>query len=1028
MSSILGTHDLDIFSATGGPEVATFGNQNAGVQIRFYDQYSQNGAGGYLAGMNNSNFWIIKDAGSNAQVGIGTTLPTPGATLQVQGTLFTSNIGTYNSNSNIYFNNQNVMGVSNIVFNGNLINANTATSFVTSQWNTTTNNDIQFAGNVAIGATNITSFGTACNLLVVGNMLITGNVTASNYVNQNAVLGVYSSATIYNPAGDGSKTILTNDPTTANCVLYSFNLGPGRYIITSTIPYQNLTPMMALDTANWGTVGLYQATPQTLTTTTVPIRYSQLSAIGSYISTDLEAISFSWFLDSSTINQPSYVIAVFGKGHQLKFAPSGYNFPAPTLYTVPMRGIGYDDIISVRQALQINPVRSTQVLTGYKTAFPVAGNGYLTAATSNVDFYVNGSKLNSLSDYTLSTAAFDGTTTSWTINTTTAIATNSKVDILLWPQVNPANSSFYSSGFLYQQINTSSSPWLNVASGGVRLGSKCVIDGDLYVQGNIWGGCNTNAFTSTLQYTGNAPFNIAANTIGTGNLINGAVTPAKMNFLNSGVTLNTVGTNFIMGTSTIIGSIGIGTTSLNSTYTMECYGLAHIGGGLYVDNFIQTQNIVSPTLFQVKSGANSLNALNIVGGSTFNTGYVGIGITAPASNLHVIGNMYVQSTFGSNTIQTDVYGNVNISGSLNVGNMGIYRNRIINGDMRISQRSVAGTNINAGNTVNTYMVDRSYTYQNVSTGQLQLLQNTLVNTDTPYQYGFRYSLKTTATTGISGATITINGIAQGIEGYNIADLNWGSAYGQPVSVSFWFRTNVTGNIGVSLSYTGTSPASYYTVYFSAIGSSTWQYITLSNIPAPPTGTAANTTNTAALTINIGSFTNQTVSSTVGWNTSAAYSSSSTNWAGITTNFIEVTGLQLEKGTIATSFEFRPFPIELEMCQRYYETSIDMGYVAGTPSVTTGTGAMYYTTVFGISSLSYGMVFFKVPKRAITTGNVSTYAPTGSTSPVCTFYVGATSTAAQTVVISSASTTGFNFTIASANTGVAVMSWVASCDF
>jgi len=659
MTSILGTHDLDIFSADGNSEVATFGNPNPGVQIRFYDQYSQDGVGGYLTGINNSNYWIIKDNGSNTQVGIGTTLP--GATLQVQGTMLTSNIGTYNKNNNLYFNNQNIYGVSNIVFNGSLINGQNYLKFVSSQWNTTLNNDIQFSGNVAIGATNVTTFGSACNLLVVGNMLVTGYITASNYINSSDVMGIYNSATLYNAAADGSKTILTNDPTPSNCVLFSFNLGPGRYILNATIPYRNLTPMMALDTANWGTIGLYQATPQTLTTSSVPLRYSQLSAIGSYITSDLESVTFSWFFDSTTVNQPSYVIAIFGKGHQLLFAPSGYNFPTPSLYIVPMRGIGYDDVISVRQALQINPFRLSTTTNASLRIFNVSGTGYYTATASNVDVYINGTKLSSgNTDYTL-TSSFDGTNTNWTITTAIAYQSGTKVDILVWPIVNPANSSFYSSGFLYQQINTSSTPWLSVVNGngGARLGSDCVIDGNLYVNGQVFGQCNTSTFISGLQYTGTAPFNIANNTIGTTNLINGAVTSSKLNLLNSTVPV---------GTLIASSSIGIGTAAPTSNL--------HIIGNMLVSALNGTNAINTDGNGNVTIGGNlnmgSTGTGIITGriGNLFNAAY-------PCWNLNGATAISVTPTFtpgslGWSSSGSFIYGATFSSPNISITTTGIY--------------------------------------------------------------------------------------------------------------------------------------------------------------------------------------------------------------------------------------------------------------------------------------------------------------------------------------------------------------------
>lgn len=1043
--ALVGTHDLDIYSVSGGPEVATFGNQFDGVQVRFYDMFNQNGVGGYVFGMSNSNAWLYRDNGAPTTFGIGTSAPR--STVHIQGGLMTSNITTYNSDSNIYFSGKTIAGISNLVFTGSLINQ--GSPFVTSQWitNQVAQNAIGYSGNVAIGSTGITTFGTACNLLVVGNMFVTGSVSASTYVNPNAVLGVYTTASIFQPANDGSKTITTNDTTSSNCVLYSFSLNAGRYLLTATVPYQNITPMMALDTANWGSVGLYQATPQTLTTATVPLRYNPINAIGSYISTDLESITFSWFLDTTTINQLDYVIAVFGKGHQLKFAPAGYNFPTPTLNIVPIRGIGYDDVISVRQALQINPIRYSEVLTGAKSTFILSAPGYLTSHASNIDIYDNGVKLNYLDNtYSLQSTDFvNSTQTNFTIVTTPAIQTGRKVDISIWPTVNPANSSYYSSGFLYQQINTSSTPWLNVVGGGVRLGNRCVIDGDLYVKGNIWGGCNTNSFISGVQYTGAAPFNVAANTIGTTNLIDGAVTSAKLNITNS--TLN-------------VGKMYVATNSPNGIYNFETTGLAHVAGGAVIDSFVQTP-IVQPTgnfLVSVGTsnsiyipGTNSntgfvgINTLNpqsnlhvfgnmmvqsTLGSNVITTnlaGNIGIGTNTPQSNMHLYGNMYIQSTTGQNTLQTDVNGNVSISGSISAGNLTVYRNRIINGDMRIDQRFAAAETATTTSGTSLYFVDRFYTYLLATTGQFTVTQVSLSSADTPYQQGFRNSLRVTASTAVTaGSPITINGVAQGIEINNIIDLNWGTSFATTVTLSFWARSTATGAIGVTIGFTGITVATYYVTSYSQVATNTWQYVTL-RIPPPPTGTLQTNQTLAGITVNIGSFISTGGTATVGWS-ATQYLSSAINWANTLNNTLEVTGVQFEKGTISTPFEFRPFTTEFQLCQRYYETSVEYGYRPGTAAVTSSFGALQYFAIAGISSISYGSVLFKTPKRTgIATGNITAYAPAGTTANQCTYYVGATSTT-QNVTTATVTSNGFNYTVNNASTGVAIMSWVAAFDY
>ena len=121
---ILGTHLLDLLS-TGVSETLTVGNTTTGASIRIYDNNTS--SNGYLFTTSNSVLTIYQ-ANSNlpTNIGIGTTLPNPNATLQVQGSLYTSNIGTYNANNTIYFNNINLGNISNINASGSI----TATSFI----------------------------------------------------------------------------------------------------------------------------------------------------------------------------------------------------------------------------------------------------------------------------------------------------------------------------------------------------------------------------------------------------------------------------------------------------------------------------------------------------------------------------------------------------------------------------------------------------------------------------------------------------------------------------------------------------------------------------------------------------------------------------------------------------------------------------------------------------------------------------------------------------------------------------------
>jgi hypothetical protein len=281
-----------------------------------------------------------------------------------------------------------------------------------------------------------------------------------------------------------------------------------------------------------------------------------------------------------------------------------------------------------------------------------------------------------------------------------------------------------------------------------------------------------------------------------------------------------------------------------------------------------------------------------------NDSKVGVGIANPQRALEVAGDLVVSGT---------------ISGG---AGMGAFRNRIINGDMRIAQRGTSST------TVGYATVDRWGSSSSVSGGTITQSQQTLVAADTPYQMGFRNSLRYTVTTPLTGVAYEYQ--QQVIEGYNVSDLNWGTSFGTPITVSFWFRSNApTGStMCSSIVPVGSGVNGRFTFNFTLNSSGTWQYVT-ATIPPPPTALGAMVGGTAAaLVLHIHSMYVTYLTSTPGsWETGAAvYNIGSTGayqWWNNAGNYIEFTGVQLERGTVATGFEQRPFATELALCQRYY---------------------------------------------------------------------------------------------------------------
>ena len=285
---------------------------------------------------------------------------------------------------------------------------------------------------------------------------------------------------------------------------------------------------------------------------------------------------------------------------------------------------------------------------------------------------------------------------------------------------------------------------------------------------------------------------------------------------------------------------------------------------------------------------------------------VGVGIANPQRSLEVAGDLVVGGT---------------ISGG---AGMGSFRNRIINGDMRIAQRGTSNvfpSSVGSGSTfyptVDRFRVDYWFT-----TGSMTTTQQSLVASDTPYQLGLYNSLRFTINSPFLIQSSTYWLPAQTIEGYNCTDLNWGTSFGVPVTVSFWFRSNLTSGsiLPVCLINTGSPSYCSYVSQFTTTAPGTWQYVTLT-VPPPPNGSPWNLgTNVQGIYLYIGGFSPVIATGTLNTWQIANYKSSvgTTNWLLNAGNFIEFTGVQLERGTVATPFEVRNYAQELALCYRYYQ--------------------------------------------------------------------------------------------------------------
>lgn len=156
-----------------------------------------------------------------------------------------------------------------------------------------------------------------------------------------------------------------------------------------------------------------------------------------------------------------------------------------------------------------------------------------------------------------------------------------------------------------------------------------------------------------------------------------------------------------------------------------------------------------------------------------------------------------------------------------------------------------------------------------------------------------------------------------MEGYSIADLAWGTGSAKAVTLSFWAQSSQTGNYGGCIQQ-GTGGYNYLFSY-NITSANTWQFFTIV-IPGP-TGGGTWTTNSNTgwtLWLDVGSGTSNQGTAYTWGNTGLAPTGSATI-LNATNTTLYWTGFQLEKGNIATPFEYLEYGHQLRMCQRYYCT-------------------------------------------------------------------------------------------------------------
>ena len=314
------------------------------------------------------------------------------------------------------------------------------------------------------------------------------------------------------------------------------------------------------------------------------------------------------------------------------------------------------------------------------------------------------------------------------------------------------------------------------------------------------------------------------------------------------------------------------------------------------------------------------------------------------------------------TVNADVIGTSVANSNLGAGNATRFKNRIINGNMVIDQRN-AGASVTANNAI--YGVDRFvYSMSQSSKGTSQ--QN--AGSVTP-PTGFSNYLGFTSSSAYSITATDVFQITQRIEGFNTADLAWGTANAKTVTLSFQVYSSLTGTFGGAIANSAQNYS--YPFSYSIPTANTWTSISVT-IAGPTSGTWIGATSGIGLRVYFSLGTGTTYSGTDGSWAASDYESATgaVSVVGTSGATFYITGVQLEVGSSATGFDFRDITTETALCQRYYETAYNTGFLPSSTNSLEYAGGCYMNAVD--TATMVGSQYFKVWKRTSPTMTIYSY--------------------------------------------------------
>jgi len=341
-----------------------------------------------------------------------------------------------------------------------------------------------------------------------------------------------------------------------------------------------------------------------------------------------------------------------------------------------------------------------------------------------------------------------------------------------------------------------------------------------------------------------------------------------------------------------------------------------------------------------------------------------------------------------------------------------FKNRLINGSMVIDQRN-AGASVTPTSSATGFATDR---------WALNVSQNSKFSAQQSSAFvGFTNSLLITSLSAYAVTSGDYFMVDQFIEGFNTADLGWGTANAQTVTLSFKVKSSLTGTFGGVISNSANNRSYPFSYTISSANTETSISVTI----AGDTSGTWLTTNGTGIRVRFSMGVGSTYTGTGGaWAGSTLLApTGSVSVVGTNGATFYITGVQLEKGSTATSFDYRPYGTELALCQRYYYKQQAVG-----TSDFFGSGQCTGTTaVVGISNFPTTMRTSPTAlEQTGTAANYATYTGAGSTtacSSVPSFVLASVWQGTSLFTVASGLTTGQAAAMRS-NNAAAYLAWSA----